>query len=62
MKTNFYNCNNDYNNKILLYGGYGFYSYKPYITEFSEKTKEWFKTLCQESVYSQGQASGSLSD
>lgn len=42
QKNQFGACGFEYNNKILLYGGYGFYSYKPYITEFSEKTKEWF--------------------
>ena len=42
QKNQFGACGFEYKDKILLYGGYGFYSYKPYITEFSEKTKEWF--------------------
>jgi len=42
QRNQFGACGFEYKDKILLYGGYGFYSYKPYITEFSEKTKEWF--------------------
>jgi len=42
QKNQFGACGFEYKDKILLYGGYGFYSYKPYFTEFSERTKEWF--------------------
>jgi hypothetical protein len=42
QKNQFGACGFEYEDKICLYSGYGFYSYKPYITEFSEKTKEWF--------------------
>jgi hypothetical protein len=42
QKNQFGACGFEYKDKIILYGGYGFYSYKPYFTEFSEKTGEWF--------------------
>jgi hypothetical protein len=42
QKNQFGAASFEYKDKIILYSGYGFYSYKPYMTEFSDKTNEWF--------------------
>lgn len=42
QKNQFGAASFEFKDKIILYGGYGFYSYKPYMTEFSDKTNEWF--------------------
>ena len=42
QKNQFGAASFEFKDKIILYSGYGFYSYKPYMTEFSNKTNEWF--------------------
>lgn len=42
QKNQFGAASFEFKDKIILYSGYGFYSYKPYMTEFSDKTHEWF--------------------
>jgi hypothetical protein len=42
QKNQFGAASFEFKDKIILYGGYGFYSYKPYMTEYSDKTNEWF--------------------
>ena len=42
QKNQFGAASFEFKDKIILYSGYGFYSYKPYMTEFSDKTNEWF--------------------
>ena len=42
QKNQFGAASFEFKDKIILYSGYGFYSYKQYMTEFSDKTNEWF--------------------
>lgn len=42
QKNQFGAASFEFKDKIILYSGYGFYSYKPYMTEFSDKINEWF--------------------
>lgn len=42
QKNQFGAASFEFKDKVILYSGYGFYTYKPYMTEFSDKTNEWF--------------------
>ena len=42
QKNQFGAASFEFKDKIILYSGYGFFAYKPYMTEFSDKTNEWF--------------------